>query len=258
MHNLPSPVALIGSSGFVGGTLDRQFSFDLKYRRSNVEELVADRPATVVCAGAPAAKWQANQEPEADLENLYRLMKVLSAGSIERLILISTVDIYPSPTDVDELTPIAPAANHAYGRNRYYLEMFARETCDDTTIVRLPALFGTGLKKNFIFDLLHQRDEQFTHRDSSFQFYDLSRLWQDIETAIEARISLVNFATEPVAARKVASHVFGVDYTYETAAAPVRYDIRTVHSSAYGRDDGYIRSADEVISDLQAFVAGER
>ena len=41
----------------------------------------------------------------------------------------------------------------AYGKNRLQLERWVREDHPDALIVRLPALYGRGLKKNFLYDL---------------------------------------------------------------------------------------------------------
>lgn len=41
----------------------------------------------------------------------------------------------------------------AYGKNRLQLERWVREDFPDALIVRLPALYGAGIRKNFLFDL---------------------------------------------------------------------------------------------------------
>ena len=41
----------------------------------------------------------------------------------------------------------------AYGKNRLQLERWVRQDHPDALIVRLPALYGKGLKKNFLYDL---------------------------------------------------------------------------------------------------------
>ena len=66
--------ALIGYSGFVGSTLLKQGSFDTLYRSSNIGEIEGKTFDTLVCAGAPAQKWIANREPEADLQKIEGLI----------------------------------------------------------------------------------------------------------------------------------------------------------------------------------------
>ena len=58
--------ALIGYSGFVGGTLLRQRAFEARYRSTNIGSIAGGEFELVVCAGAPAQKWIANRDPEAD------------------------------------------------------------------------------------------------------------------------------------------------------------------------------------------------
>ena len=43
-------------------------------------------------------------------------------------------------------------------------------------IVRLPGLFGAGLKKNLIYDFVHDNRLDLIHPDGQFQFYDLERI----------------------------------------------------------------------------------
>jgi nucleoside-diphosphate-sugar epimerase len=172
--------ALIGYTGFVGGTLLRQTSFDALYRSTDIRDIRGRSFDLVVCAGAPAAKWLANKEPEKDLANLEDLMASLKEITAGNFILISTVDVYRNPFAVDEDSPIDPALLDPYGRHRFYLEEFVRDRFKNSMIVRLPGLFGQGLKKNFLFDLLHNNCLDWTDRYSVYQFYEMDNLWVDL------------------------------------------------------------------------------
>ena len=59
----------------------------------------------------------------------------------DKFVLISTIAVYDNPTD------------NAYGRNRLYLENYLINNYENVSIVRLPSLFGEGLKKNSLYDL---------------------------------------------------------------------------------------------------------
>jgi hypothetical protein len=254
-----SGCALVGHTGFVGTSLRRQTDFDGYFNRANAEELRGRSFDLLVCCAAPAVKWLANRQPADDWSNLSALMGILGACSAQRFALISTVDVYPNPAGVDETTAIDPEANHAYGRHRFLLERFVAERFPSPSVIRLPALFGPGLKKNLIFDLLTARDDQFTHPRSTFQFYDLDLLWADVTKVLEAGISLVNLASEPIPAEVVASSVFGVGLCDVHEDIPrVAYDVRSRYSRAWGRGDGYLYGKGDVLDRMRAFVARER
>lgn len=251
--------ALIGATGFVGMTLRRQTAFDAHFTSRNIDELPRAAHELVVCAGAPAAKWKANAEPQADRANLARLRSALTATEVGRLILVSTVDVYPAPCEVDEGSPIDLDAAAPYGRHRRELELACLEAFDDVTVVRLPALFGRGLRKNLVYDLLHQPDARFTHHASRFQFYDMDRLWGDLAAAAEAPPQVINLVTEPLAAATIAREAFGVAYDHETAEPPVRYDVRTRHAGLFARGGrAYLADATEVLDGLRRYVTAER
>ena len=147
--------AIIGYTGFVGGNLARQAGFDFSYNSSNIADIKGQNFKLLVCAGARAEKWLINANPGADVLNINSMIECLREVSAERFVLISTVDVYDRTSGVNEETPIIPERSEPYGRNRYYLEQFARDNFKKCLIVRLPALFGNGLKKNFIYDLAH-------------------------------------------------------------------------------------------------------
>src|SRR5436190_406550 len=117
--------ALIGFSGFVGSTLLKQARFESLYRSTNIRDIEGRSFDTVVCAGAPAQKWIANREPDADLRKIDGLIAHLKTVRSKMFILISTVDVFKNPVRVDEDTPVDDSGLHAYGRHRRLLEKFA-------------------------------------------------------------------------------------------------------------------------------------
>ena len=72
----------------------------------------------------------------------------------ENVYRISTIDVFKNPNSKDEASRIDMDGLEAYGANRYRLEFMVREYYPDATIVRLPGLFGRGIKKNFIYDFM--------------------------------------------------------------------------------------------------------
>jgi nucleoside-diphosphate-sugar epimerase len=246
--------ALIGCTGFVGSTLVRQTHFDDTYNSKNIEDIIGRHYDLVVCAGAPAVKWQANQQPQEDWANLQRLKKALQQVTTSSFVLISTVDVYDPPINVNEGTVIVPDNVHPYGKHRFLLEQFVQQQFAQHHIVRLPGLFGQGLKKNFIYDLMHTNCLHLTHCDSVFQFYDLAELWAHLSLVRKHAIPLINFATEPLSARELAAFCFGVEFQNATERPPVRYDMHTKFAALFGRAGNYIQSKDETLSAIRCFV----
>lgn len=249
--------ALLGSTGFVGSNLLRQTTFDQRFHSTDIDKIRGETFSEVVCAAAPAAKWKANANPAADLANIRRLLDALETVRAGRFILISTVDVYPDPSGVDETTEIDELSSSPYGAHRRMLEKFVASRFN-SSIIRLPALFGPGLKKNAIYDLLNDNDVQKIDRRGMFQFYDLGHLWSDIEVAVSNQLQLVNFATEPVAVSEIASRFCGVQLTGEGKGEPPSYDFRSIHASVFGGSGGYLYRAPQVMKDLGSFIAEER
>lgn len=250
------PSALIGYTGFVGSNLARQTHFDDFYNSKNIETIDGKTYDLVVCAGAPAEKWKINKEPLKDLENLNRLIGSISRVTASKFILISTVDVYPTPIEVDEADAIDPKLCHPYGKHRLQLERFVSEHFDALT-VRLPGLFGQGLKKNVIFDLIHDNGVDQIHAENVFQFYNLDNLWRDIQSALKRQLRLVNFATEPVSVSEVAREAFGIEFNNRPHNHPIRYDFRSQHASLLGGAGNYLYNKQQVFSAIKDFVQSQ-
>ena len=147
--------SLVGQTGFVGSNLARQHVFQRAYHSTDIAEAYGSKPEVCVYAGVRAEKFLAASDPAQDMAIVHQAINNISQINPRRLVLISTIDVYPNPVEVDENTAIDNTGAHPYGAHRYILEQWVRENVRDYCIVRLPALFGDHLKKNFIYDLIH-------------------------------------------------------------------------------------------------------
>jgi nucleoside-diphosphate-sugar epimerase len=246
--------ALIGYTGFVGGNLASQYDFTDTYNSKNIADIEGKEYDLVVSAATRADMWRINQEAEIDLAEIKELIGHLSKVKAKQFVLISTVGVYKNPNGADEDTPIDKEGLLPYGVNRSYLEEFCRENFD-ALVVRLPGLFGPGLKKNVIFDLLNDNNVDRIHHAGSYQYYNLENIWRDIQTALDNNLAFVNFATEPVTTKEVAQECFGIDFTNEPAdIKPASWDMHSKHAELYGGTSPYLYSKQQVLQDIKAFV----
>lgn len=303
--------ALVGCTGFVGGNLAASHRFEGLYHSTNVTEAFGARPDLLVYAGLPAAKYLANSDPEADWAVCRNAAENIRAINPRQLVLISTVDVFARPQGVDEAAAPDLENPQAYGRNRARLEALVRGDFPTALILRLPALYGAGLKKNFLFDLhtitpfilkeaLYRRLAEksplvqksyapaangfyqlspaadrpalraffaqndfnalcFTDSRSEYQFYDLSRLYADLSTALKEGLTLLHPATPPVSAARVYAAVTGrADWQNHLPAPPAAYDLRTRYAALFGGRGPYLYSEEEELASIAAFMRGWR
>jgi len=236
----------------------------------------------------------------------------------ERFVLISTIAVLDNfGFEQDESTQ-SYQTKLAYGQNRRRLEEAVEAHFETSLIVRLPALFGRGLTKNFIFDLLNPIPSMLTANtlkkalkmpqvgdlvgklyawvpelemykidrialsklpekfalesafaavgftaigfhncDTTYQFYNLKNLRADCDRAFEAGLSCIHLSPEPTSTAHVYEALTGGPMP-ETVARLHSEDLRTRHAAVWGREDGYIASADTVLAELVAFFNAER
>ncbi len=250
--------ALIGYTGFVGGNIAEQHKFDDVYNSSNIAEIEGKEYDLVVSAANRAEMWRINQEPEKDLAEINDYINHIKNVKIGKLVLISTVGVYKNPNGANEDTTIETDGLTPYGLNRYYLEQFCREAFD-TTIVRLPGLFGKGLKKNVIFDLLNNNNVEKIHKDGVYQYYNLDNIWKDINVALDNGLEVVNLATPPVSTEEVAREAFGVEFTNAPQdVKPAFWDMHSKYADVYSGEGTYLYTKQQVLADIKAFVDREK
>lgn len=249
--------ALVGHSGFVGSALLRQRPFDALYRSTDIGNIAGRSFGTVVCAGAPAQKWIANREPEADRGKIDGLIACLDKVACESFVLVSTVDVFSSPVGVDESSPVDESGLQAYGLHRRRLEKFVAGRFTRHLIVRLPGLIGPGLRKNALFDLHNDNNVAAIDSRGVFQFYPTVNLWYDIVTARDAGLSLVHLTAEPTSIADCAAEGFGRPFTQALASPPAIYDMRSLHAGIRGAAGAYQYGRREVFQAIRAYAQSE-
>lgn len=146
---------LVGSTGFVGSNLAAQHRFDGAFHSSDIAEAYGKAPDLLVYAGVPAEMFLANRDPQADRRRIEGAMENIRAIAPRCCVLVSSIAVYADSRGADEDTVIDPSALSAYGLNRLALEQWVEEHVPDSLILHLPAIYGRGLKKNFLYDMIH-------------------------------------------------------------------------------------------------------
>lgn len=303
-------ISLVGYTGFVGNNIYASAgnTIDAVYNSKNIEDAYGTNPDLLIYSGLRAEKYLANISPEKDYELVERAENIITKINPKNIVLISTIDVIKNPYDVNEDNCIETQGLHPYGLNRYMLELWVEEHFADALIVRLPALYGKNLKKNFIYDMINyipfmikeQKmmelsacDEQlkkyyvlqtngfyklnvtsseerkelkkrfsrlgfsalnFTDSRSIYQFYDLERLWRDINIALENKINILHLATAPISAGEIYKYVTNCDFNNELNGKPAYYNYKTKYCELFGGYEGYIENKEEVLKKIKSYI----
>lgn len=104
------------------------------------------------------------------------------------------------------------------------------------------------------FEALNFSALNFTDSRNVYQFYNLKRLWADINVALKNNILLWHPATEPISAGELYQYCTGKEFINEISDAPVFYDYRTIYADVFGGNNGYICDKNQVLKEIDAFV----
>jgi len=255
--DLPGRHGLIGHTGFVGTTLKKQHHFNSFFRSTDIQEIADQDYDLLVCAGAPAKKWFANQQPDEDRASIAKLINALSSARCERFILISTVDVFLDPSGVDEASSVETVGLHPYGLHRRELEQFVERQFPSALIVRLPGLVGPGLRKNIIYDIHNQNELLKVDSRGVFQFYPMVNLWTDLHRLMELGLNLVHLTAEPISVSEVSEEGFGQSFDNRVADHPMSYDFQTTYATQLGGTGRYTYSRRETLQAVRAYAQTE-
>lgn len=220
-------IAIVGYTGLVGGNLYKQYKKNYKYidlfNSKNISKIKKKSLyKKIICAGLPAEKWKANKFPKKDKLNTLKLIKNLKKSKTEKFILISTIDVN---------------FKHTYGKNRMYLENFVKKNFKNYSVVRLPGVFGEGLKKNVIYDLINKNQLEKIYYNDRYQWYDLSLLKKNIEEIEKKKKNLYEFYSEPIINRDIIK-LFNTKYKFKKRKEPIIYKFKP--KNGYFFDKKYI------------------
>jgi hypothetical protein len=146
---------IAGHTGFVGSNIASKHRFDGYFNSKNIGNALGTKPDLLVFCGVPAEMFLADNNPAADLAVIENAAENIRKIAPKRLVLVSSIAVMDNVNGTDEDCVIDTSKLTAYGLHRYKLEQMAQKIVPDCLVVRLPALFGKGLKKNFIYDLMH-------------------------------------------------------------------------------------------------------
>ena len=307
-------IALVGYTGFVGSNIYAAADGEIEalYNSKNIEEAYGTNPELLIYSGLRAEKFLANNAPQKDKEAIIHAENNIKKINPQKLVLISTIDVFKRPVEVNENSKIDTRNLHAYGYNRYQFEFWVRENYPDALIIRLPGLFGSNIRKNFIYDYIniipfmlneHKMEElsaidpelkefykiqdngfyksnilsadekivlknkckkigftalNFTDSRSKYQFYNLARLWEDIQIAVRNNLKLWHPATEPVSAGELYEFLTGQQFENVLDGVPANYDYRTVYEEIFNGKNGYICTKDVILEEIRKFVDQEQ
>lgn len=244
--------ALLGYTGFVGSHIRENLdpSTTTYFNSKNISEIVGQEFDTVYCACVPAVKWKANANPEEDFAVLNTLRNTLTSVRCRAFVLISTIDVH-SQEVLDQVEDNVVPSKEAYGKNRYDLEVELRKHFGNKlTIFRLPALFGVGLKKNYLYDLMNNNQVDKINVNSAFQWYSVSWLWEDMEISLDDGRKVVNLYSESIETADIVSTFFP---DLQSSAFKNGPRIFYSQSSNYGG-----RSSKEVVMAMDQYLAIEK
>jgi len=222
--------AIIGNTGYIGSFLSKKIKFNFKYNSKNINRLTKKPLGTVYVSAPHALKYWANQNPLKDTKIVDKLILHLKNLRCKKVIYFSSTDIYLKKQNVNENYKVLRKNFNIYGYNRLRIENFIRDNFDDYLIVRLPALFGWKLKKNFFFDILNSKSLKYYNKKTKFQWYFIEWIIKDLKYAFKKKIKTINLVSEPLNLLEIVNYLKHDKKTFSENRKIVKYNILTKHS----------------------------
>ncbi|MDA7592286.1 hypothetical protein N8714_01300 [Rhodobacteraceae bacterium] len=227
-------VGIIGGRGMIGSNLVMQLASNCDISIITRENFHNSKNKfdTLFVSAADARKYIVNNQPINDLVDVANLALGISRYTFDRLVLISTVDVYGQVGNVGNEDTKLTFEQPSYGDNRLFLENILRGVAKDAEyqIIRLQGIIANNLTKNVIYDIKNKHEIEKVNPNCTMQFYPIELLSKNIEICASLNEEIVNLSCEPVNLLEIFKQ-FAPDLLHHTANSgePTLYDVRSKH-----------------------------
>ena len=198
-------LALIGASGFVGSALKKAINEQGEYEiisvtRKNYENYKNEKFDLVIHSAMPSKRWWALNNPLEDFKASVGLTAdIVYNWDYDKLVIISSVSARVQ-------------RDHPYGRHKHLAELLALDANPNNLVFRLGGLYGEGLDKGVIFDMING-NQVFMTKDSAFNYIDTYKASELIVKRLD-RTGIVDIgARDIITIGEIAEH-FNLDVDY--------------------------------------------
>lgn len=193
-------VVIIGASGFVGKKLVQVFKQAGVYEVVEVtrdtyeaEKAKCNEYDLIVHSAMPSKRWWAANNPLDDFDATVRLTAdILYNWKHKKLALISSVSARIQ-------------TDHPYGRHKHVAEVLTMDFNANNLIFRLGGLYGEGLDKGVVFDMI-EGNEVFMTEDSAFNYINTETAAKLIEQQINKSGIIDIGAKDTISIGEIAKH----------------------------------------------------
>lgn len=231
--------SVIGS-GYLANRIKEQLPNVELFGRERIDHISISHE-TIIVAAPTGNRLCVNANPEKDFNDCQHIINMLVNLKYQNLIYLSTVDVYHARKSInDNLHDRSPT--HGYGANRYYLETQISRL-PNSYIARLPSLCHSTIKKNILYDLLHNQWLDSISLQSTIQWYPITNLGNDLTKILNHGLKKVNLTSAPILNHSIITKFcpWLLDKLGKNNVPSVCYDIKTGHTNTgYWIDDDLI------------------
>jgi nucleoside-diphosphate-sugar epimerase len=261
-------IFIIGGQGFVGSALVRHCrARDIPHaivERDNYRQFVGEKCDVLINANGNSRKYLAREDP---LEEFAQTVRSVRASLVDFradcYVYLSTCDVYPdcsSPAITLESALPDVARQSPYGFHKYLAEQCVRHAAPRWLIMRLGGMVGPGMRKNPVFDILHEQP-LWLDPASQLQFLHTDEVSRIVFALLERNLcgEIVNLCGKGLIALEEIARLAGKPIRVQPGSPRVRYHVATdkLHRMLEGMEP-LPRTSDTLEKFLREWAAAER